>query len=198
MSLPKPPEKLRTPIEKTLSTFSGEGTEPCVCFRAKKLSDLFAISGILTSALFRDISASLADGEWRRLASSLGMTRIRIEAIERDYRYDAPYYMLLTWFKRVSRSSDKVSVLTHALVNIKRWDLAQELQTIKNTKRLDQSALSKDGTYKKEYKLINKTRDIHFMFRAIENVSSFLQSYLSARRMCTNLETTSKRIITNE
>ncbi|CAF1506676.1 unnamed protein product [Adineta ricciae] len=128
LSLPKPPEKLRTPIEKTLSTFSGEG--------------------ILTSALFRDISMSLADGEWRQLANCLGMTRMRIEAIERDYRYDAPYYMLLTWFKRVSRSSDKVSALTHALVNIKRWDLAQELQTIKNTKRLDQSALSKDEQLK--------------------------------------------------
>ena len=108
-------------------------------------SNLSTISGILTSALFRDIATSLADGEWRWLANCLGMTRMRIEAIERDYRYDAPYYMLLTWFKRVSRSSDKIAALTHALVNIKRWDLAQELQTIKNTKRLDQSALSKDG-----------------------------------------------------
>lgn len=49
------------------------------------------------------MSSSLNGDEWRRLARRLGMTRIRVEAIEHDYHEDAPYYMLLTWFKRVPR-----------------------------------------------------------------------------------------------
>ncbi|CAF4127517.1 unnamed protein product, partial [Adineta steineri] len=82
------------------------------------------------------------------LASCLGMTNIRIEAIEHDYHNDAPYYMLLTWFKRVPRSSDKLLTLTHALVSINRWDLAQELQTIKDEQRHEQRTLSKEQQLK--------------------------------------------------
>ncbi|CAF0743578.1 unnamed protein product [Adineta steineri] len=128
VSLPKVSKEVRIPIEKTLSTFTGEG--------------------ILTSSLFRDMSASLVGDEWRWLASCLGMTNIRIEAIEHDYHNDAPYYMLLTWFKRVPRSSDKLLTLTHALVSINRWDLAQELQTIKDEQRHEQRTLSKDQQLK--------------------------------------------------
>jgi hypothetical protein len=73
------------------------------------------------------------------------MTRIRIEAIECDYHDDAPYYMLLTWFKRVPRSADKVLLLIHALMNINRWDLAQDLQTMKDEKRQELKTSSKDG-----------------------------------------------------
>ena len=91
------------------------------------------------------MSTSLNGDEWRKLARRLGMTRIRIEAIEHDYHDDAPYYMLLAWFKRVPRSSDKVPLLTHALININRWDLAQDLQAIKDDKRTEQRTLSKDG-----------------------------------------------------
>jgi len=43
--------------------------------------------------------------------------------------------MLLAWFKRVPRSTDKVSLLINALMNINRWDLAQDLQTMKDEKR---------------------------------------------------------------
>ncbi len=105
----------------------------------------FSISGILTPALFRDIAASLHGTEWRSLARRLGMTRIRIEAIEHDYRDDAPYYMLLAWFKRVSRSADKVLLLIQALKSINRWDLAQDLQSIRDDKRQEQRTSSKDG-----------------------------------------------------
>jgi hypothetical protein len=79
------------------------------------------------------------------------MSRIRIEAIEHDYHDDAPYYMLVAWFKRVARSSDKVLLLAHALMNINRWDLAQDLQSIKDDKRMEQRTLSKDG---KKYKIL--------------------------------------------
>ncbi|UJR22588.1 hypothetical protein I4U23_025633 [Adineta vaga] len=128
VNLPKPSVESRKTIEKTLTKFTGEG--------------------LLTSALLRDMSASLVGDEWRWLASCLGMTRMRIEAIERDFHDDAPYYMLLTWFKRVPRSSDKVLLLTHGLMNIKRRDLVQELQTILNDKRLEQRTLSKDEQLK--------------------------------------------------
>ena len=100
---------------------------------------------MLTPALFRDISTSLLGDEWRKLARRLGMTRIRIEAIEHDYHDDAPYYMLLAWFKRVPRSTDKVLILIHALKNINRWDIAQDLQSIKIDKRQEQRMSPKDG-----------------------------------------------------
>jgi hypothetical protein len=91
------------------------------------------------------MSVSLNGDEWRKLGRRLGMSRIRIEAIEHDYHDDAPYYMLLAWFKRVPRSSDKVILLTQALININRWDLAQDLQSIKDDKRSEIRTLSKDG-----------------------------------------------------
>jgi hypothetical protein len=109
----------------------------------------FALSGILTPALFRDIAASLIGDEWRWLARRLGITRIRIEAIEHDYHDDAPYYMLFAWFKRVARSTDKVLLLSHALMHINRWDLAQDLQSMKDDKRQELKSSSKDG--KKKY-----------------------------------------------
>jgi len=123
--LPKPPIEMPKAIQKSLPTFIGEG--------------------VLTPTLFRDMSASLNNDEWRKLARRLGVTRIRIEAIEHDFHEDAPYYMLLAWFKRVARSSDKVLILMQALVSINRWDLAQDLQSIKEDKRIEQRTLSKDG-----------------------------------------------------
>ncbi|CAF3628071.1 unnamed protein product [Rotaria socialis] len=128
VTLPKPPADMRAPVQKSLTSFTGEG--------------------VLTPTLFRDMSTSLNGDEWRRLARRLGMTRIRIEAIEHDYHDDAPYYMLLAWFKRVPRSSDKVILLTHGLMNINRWDLAQELQSIKDDKRSEQGTFSKDDQLK--------------------------------------------------
>lgn len=142
--LPKAREEIRPPTPKTLSTFTAEGksyisSNPLLVF----------FSGLLTPALFRDISNGLVGNEWRWLARRLGMTRIRIEAIERDYHDDAPYYMLLAWFKRVPRSTDKVLLLIHGLMNINRWDLAQDLQTVKDDKRQELKTSSKDGRKKK-------------------------------------------------
>jgi hypothetical protein len=107
------------------------------------------ISGLLTSTLFRDISTSLVGDEWHKLARRLGMTRIRIEGLEYSYHDDAPYYMLLAWFKRVPRSSDKLLLLINGLMNINRWDLAQDLQSIKDDKRSEQRTLPKEGNKKK-------------------------------------------------
>lgn len=94
------------------------------------------------------MSASLNHDEWRKLARRLGMTRIRVEAIEHDYPNDAPYYMLLAWFKRVARSTDKVLMLTQGLIGVNRWDLAQDLQSIKEDKRMEQHTLSKEDQLK--------------------------------------------------
>jgi hypothetical protein len=105
----------------------------------------YFLLGILTPTLFHDISRNLLRDEWRRLARRLGITRIRIEAIERDYPEDTPYYMLLAWFKRIPRSTDKVLILIHALMNINRWDLAQDLQTMKDEKLQESKTFSKDG-----------------------------------------------------
>ncbi len=113
-------------------------------FLSKKIF-FCSLSGILTPQLFRDMSASLNGDEWRKLGRRLGMSRIRLEAIEHDYHDDAPYYMLFAWFKRVPRSSDKVLMLIHALININRWDLAQDLQSFKDDKRTEQRTLSKEG-----------------------------------------------------
>ncbi|CAF2739920.1 unnamed protein product [Rotaria sp. Silwood2] len=126
--LPKPREAIRAPTPKTLTSFTSEG--------------------ILTPILFHDISASLVGDEWRRLARRLGMTRIRIEAIGHEYQEDAPYYMLLTWFKRAPRSVDKDLLLIHGLMNINRWDIAQELQSMKESKRQEQNTSSKDDQLK--------------------------------------------------
>ena len=120
------------------------------------------LSGILTPALFRDISSSLVGEEWTWLARRLGMTRIRIEAIEHDNHDEAPYYMLLAWFKRVPRSADKVLILTQALMGINRWDLAQDLQHLRDEKRQEQRLTSKDGgkilvVLKKRIELISVT-----------------------------------------
>jgi hypothetical protein len=132
------------------------------------LNNLPFISGVLTPTLFRDMSTSLIGDEWRKLGRRLGMTRIRIEATEHDYHDDAPYYMLLAWFKRVPRSSDKVSLLIHALININRWDLAQDLQSIKDDKRTEQRTLSTDGKNSHE-KVLNFES---FVYRTIENLSN--------------------------
>ena len=94
------------------------------------------------------MSGSFVGDEWRRLARRLGMSRIRIEAIEHDYHEDAPYYMLFTWFKRVPRSADKVSQLIQGLISINRWDLAQDLNSIKEDKRSELRTIPKDGKNK--------------------------------------------------
>ena len=73
------------------------------------------------------------------------MTRIRIEAIGQEYHDEAPYYMLLAWFKRAARSTDKAVILIHALVTINRWDLARTLQSIKEEKHQEPKSISKDG-----------------------------------------------------
>ncbi|CAF1134856.1 unnamed protein product [Adineta steineri] len=134
--LPKQTEETGIPTNKTLPTFT--------------------VEGIITPALFRDISASLHGDEWRWLARRLGMTRIRIEAIEHDHHDDASYYMLFAWFKRVPRSTDKVSLLINALVNINRWDLAQDLQAIKDEKRQEQKTSSKDDQLRSFYVPFNR------------------------------------------
>ncbi|CAF1133282.1 unnamed protein product [Rotaria magnacalcarata] len=122
--LPKSTEGIRAPTPKTLTKFTPEG--------------------ILTPLIFHELSASLVGDEWRRLARRLGMTKIRIEALGHEYADDAGYYMLLTWFKRAPRSIDKDSLLINALTNIKRWDIAQELELMKEAKRQEQRISSRD------------------------------------------------------
>ena len=113
---------------------------------------LFIISivfqGILTPTLLHDIAMSLNGDEWRRLARRLGLTRMRIEAIERDFTEETAFHMLVTWFKRVSRSADKVSLIIHGLTNINRLDLVNELQRLKEERRQELKHSAKDGLIK--------------------------------------------------
>lgn len=136
---------------------------------------VFFSLGILTPTLFHGISTNLVGNEWRRLARRLGITRIRIEAIERDYPDDTAYYMLLTWFKRVPRSADKALLLIHGLMNINRWDLAQDLQNMKDEKRQELKSSSKDG--KENFETQKKTD--FFSSRSIKIISVSIQSYMS-------------------
>ncbi|CAF3425125.1 unnamed protein product [Rotaria socialis] len=122
--LPKPSGEVRAPTPKTLTKFTPEG--------------------ILTPLIFHELSASLVGDEWCRLARRLGMTKIRIEALGHEYAEDAGYYMLLTWFKRAPHSIDKDALLINALTNIKRWDIAQELELMKEAKRQEQRTSSRD------------------------------------------------------
>ena len=160
--LPKPHEDIRTPTPKTLPTFVSEG-------KLKSSTHYFLLIlllGLLTPTLFRDIATSLNGDEWRRLARRLGLTRIRIEAIEHDHQADAPYYMLLAWFKRVPRSTDKVAILVHGLMNINRWDLAQDIQTMKDEKRQELKASSRG-----KRRTMNLFEKFSLRCRSIESIS---------------------------
>ncbi|CAF1289442.1 unnamed protein product, partial [Didymodactylos carnosus] len=68
----------------------------------------FTNEGILNESVFRDLSNNLIGDEWKLVAKKLGLTRIRIESIQHDYRDESGYHMLLAWFKRVPKSADKV------------------------------------------------------------------------------------------
>ena len=104
------------------------------------------LSGILTPAVFRDIASGLSSNERRRLAYRLGITQVRIEAIEHSDPADASYQILLAWYKRVSRSADNVAILMQALRSVHRSDLVQMLQSAKDERRRGQQLSAKDGT----------------------------------------------------
>lgn len=111
----------------------------------------YSLLGILTPLIFHEIAASLTGNEWRRLARRLGMSKIRIEAIGQEYKDDPGYYMLLTWFKRAPHSVDKDLLLINALTSIKRWDIGQELEFMKEAKRQEKRTSSIDGNNHKRF-----------------------------------------------
>ncbi len=76
--------------------------------------------------------------------------------------------MLLAWFKRVPRSTDKVSLLIHGLMNINRLDLAQDLQTMKDERR-QELKISSRGTKRKKNESFEKFA--FFFSRSIESIS---------------------------
>lgn len=87
------------------------------------------------------------------------MTSIRVEAIERDHREDSAYYMLLTWFKRVSKAADKSLILINSLKLINRRDLASDLQSMKDDKRFEQATKSREGLT-----LVYSWNELNFLF----------------------------------
>lgn len=142
--LPKVSDDSRSIVSKTLATFPSEGSSMLFLLIFPRF---VFFKGILTPTLFRDISASLTGEEWRWLGRRLGITRIRLEAIDHDHGDDAPYYTLLAWFKRVPRSADKPLILIQALININRWDLAQDLQHMIDDQRQEQRTAARDGEF---------------------------------------------------
>ena len=142
--LPKDNDAMPTPIAKTPVTLTNDGKRE-TNDGVRHLS-LGRLSGILSPEVFRDIASGLSSSERRRLAYRLGMTQVRIEAIEHDYPADASYQILLAWYKRVSRSADNVAILMQALRSLHRLDLVQTLQSAKDERRRKQPVSAQDGT----------------------------------------------------
>ncbi|XP_021350911.1 death domain-containing protein 1-like [Mizuhopecten yessoensis] len=84
--------------------------------------------------LIRDLARDMGD-EWKRVAQLLNVSRARIQAILRNVQIsdkseeDARYEMLLNWLKKMPKSTDKVAVLSSALVKGGRADLAEDVRS---------------------------------------------------------------------
>lgn len=84
--------------------------------------------------LIRDLARDMGD-EWKKVAHSLNVSRARIQAIMRNVQVsdrseeDARYEMLLNWLKKMPKSTDKVAVLSNALLKGGRADLAEDVRS---------------------------------------------------------------------
>ncbi|XP_033724899.1 death domain-containing protein 1-like [Pecten maximus] len=84
--------------------------------------------------LIRDLARDMGD-EWKKVAHSLNVSRARIQAILRNVQVsdrseeDARYEMLLNWLKKMPKSTDKVAVLSNALIKGGRADLAEDVRS---------------------------------------------------------------------
>ncbi|XP_048251559.1 death domain-containing protein 1-like [Haliotis rufescens] len=80
------------------------------------------------------LAAELGE-EWRKVAHYLNVQRVRIQAILRHMQLgersdaDAKFDMLMTWLKRAPKSSDKVAILSTALIKSGREDLSDQIRT---------------------------------------------------------------------
>ncbi|XP_059140663.1 death domain-containing protein 1-like isoform X1 [Physella acuta] len=89
--------------------------------------------GPIDKDLLMDIADQLGD-EWKKVAHHLGVHRARVQAIVRNVTVgerpgrEAKYEMLVTWIKSAAKALDKVSVLSAALVNSDRYDLAETVK----------------------------------------------------------------------
>ncbi|XP_060082127.1 death domain-containing protein 1-like [Ylistrum balloti] len=84
--------------------------------------------------LIRDLARDMGD-EWKKIGHLLNVSRARIQAIIRNVAVsdrseeDARYEMLLNWLKKMPKSTDKVAVLSSALVKGGRADLAEDVRS---------------------------------------------------------------------
>ncbi|XP_061190143.1 death domain-containing protein 1-like [Saccostrea echinata] len=90
-------------------------------------------SDAVNDNLMRQLAAEMGD-EWRKVASTLNISKARIQAIIRNAQItdatdeDARFQMLMTWLKKMPKSIDKVTVLTNAFMKNGRPDLAEQVR----------------------------------------------------------------------
>ncbi|XP_060552931.1 death domain-containing protein 1-like isoform X2 [Ruditapes philippinarum] len=90
-------------------------------------------SDAVNEDMLRFLAEELGD-EWKMVASHLGVSKPRVQAIIRNMQYgdqsdaDARFDMLMTWLKKTPKAVDKVSCLSNALLKSSRGDLAEEVR----------------------------------------------------------------------
>ncbi|XP_038059078.1 uncharacterized protein LOC119730315 [Patiria miniata] len=109
-------------LEGTFQPSEDPPPSPCT-----KTGRSFSIPDVLTDQKLRRLSDHLA-GEWRRLATHLGLSSDRVSKIQRDHRQvqEQIFMMLMDW-KHRETTKDPLGRLQSALREIGRLDLADKL-----------------------------------------------------------------------
>jgi len=90
-------------------------------FQQHKISLVIVlIAGVVDVKLLRHLASEIGN-EWRHLSHSLGIRRVRLQAILRNHSgsndtQQTVYDMLMSWMKRLPRSVNKVGLLFLKLV----------------------------------------------------------------------------------
>ena len=76
------------------------------------LNDYDFLAGVVDIELLRHLASEIGN-EWRHVAHSLGIRRVRLQAILRNHNgsnetQQTVYEMLMSWMKKLPRSANKV------------------------------------------------------------------------------------------
>ncbi|KAL3882830.1 hypothetical protein ACJMK2_029134 [Sinanodonta woodiana] len=116
--------------------------------------------GPITSTVLLHVAQELGD-EWKRLAQSLSLRPVRIQAILRQNVHNenvqTRYDMLMAWAKRQPRSIDKSTLLCQALAAAGRNDLAEEIRDKCEDFRQQQTVISRSTHLRQAFIKVAKT-----------------------------------------
>ncbi|KAK3580678.1 hypothetical protein CHS0354_017958 [Potamilus streckersoni] len=116
--------------------------------------------GPITSNVLLHVAQELGD-EWKRLAQSLSLRPVRIQAILRQNVHNenvqTRYDMLMAWAKRQPRSTDKSALLCLALAAAGRNDLAEEIRDKSEDFRQQQIIVSRSTRLRQAFIKVAKT-----------------------------------------